>query len=136
MVVYMCQNLQFTDKLLHSYLIHLCEFTQDELKWRLIEKQTNKPTKTNINFKILEIVHNFPFHSHLPGLCIPVGISPLPLYANILEGSKSQGHGVQTGSRPQVSPMKETWDLLVLHFLSFPDSVGPRHKYVTSMKLT
>lgn len=66
-------------------LIHLCEFTQDELKWRLIEKQkqTNKPTKTNINFKILEIVHNFPFHSHLPGLCIPVGISPLPLYANI-----------------------------------------------------
>lgn len=114
----------------------MCEFTQDELKLRLIQFENKQTKKDNVNFKILEIVHNFLFHSHFPGLCIPVGISPLPLYANILEGSKSQGLGVQKGSRPQLSPMKETWDLLVLHLLSFPDSVGPHHKYVTSMKLT
>lgn len=67
---------------------------------------------------------------------MPVGISPLPLYANILKGSKSQGHGVQTVPRPQVSSLKKTWDSLVLHFLSFLDGIGLYHKHVTSMKRT
>lgn len=66
---------------------------------------------------------------------MPVGISPLPSHANILEGSKSRGHGVQTDPRPQASSLKETWESLVLHFLSFLDGVGPRHERVTSMKL-
>lgn len=51
--------------------------------------------------------------------------------------SKSWGHGVQTGPRPQASSLKETWHSLALHFLSFLVGVRPRHKHdVTSVKLT
>lgn len=67
---------------------------------------------------------------------MPVRISLLPSHANILEGSKRRGHGVHTDPRPQDNSLKETWDSLVLHFLSFLDGVGPRHKRVISMKLT